>query len=191
LKLRTFHYAWIVLGITFLILLVVAGIRATPGVLVVPLEQEFGWQRSTVSLALAVNLILYGLVGPFAAAFMERYGIRRVTVVALLLIGAATGLTTQIASWQLVLLWGGIVGLVTGSIASVIGAMIANRWFKEHRGLVIGILTASGATGQLVFLAPPGTPGGFRRLESRFLHHLVCRPANGTSGRMAAAQQTG
>jgi len=153
LKLRTFHYAWIVLGITFLILLVVAGIRATPGVLVVPLEQEFGWQRSTVSLALAVNLILYGLVGPFAAAFMERYGIRRVTVVALLLMGAATGLTTQMtASWQLVLLWGGIVGLVTGSIASVIGAMIANRWFKEHRGLVIGILTASGATGQLVFL---------------------------------------
>jgi sugar phosphate permease len=153
LKLRTFHYAWIVLGITFLILLIGAGIRATPGVLMVPLEQEFGWQRSTVSFALAVNLILYGLVGPFAAALMDRFGIRRMTVIALLLLGVGTALTTQMqASWQLTLLWGVVVGLGTGCTASVLGAMIANRWFTAHRGLVVGILTASGATGQLVFL---------------------------------------
>ncbi|MGE5703714.1 MAG: MFS transporter [Clostridia bacterium] len=148
-----FHYAWIVAGVTFFILLIGAGIRSTPGVLMVPLEEEFGWSRSTISLALAINLLLYGLSGPFTAALMDRFGIRRVTVLALLLLSFGTALTTWMhASWQLTLLWGVVVGLATGSTASVLGAMIANRWFVKHRGLVMGILTASGATGQLLFL---------------------------------------
>ncbi len=147
------HYAWIVAFITFFILLIGAGIRSAPGVLMVPLEQEFSWDRSQVSLALAINLALYGLFGPFAAALMDRYGIRRMTVFALFLLAAGTALATQIHSvWQLDLLWGVVVGLGTGCTASVLGAMIANRWFVARRGLVIGILTASGATGQLVFL---------------------------------------
>lgn len=148
-----FHYAWVIAGVTFFILLIGAGIRSAPGVFMVPVEQEFGWSRSAISFALSINLLLYGLVGPFAAAVMDRFGIRRITMLALLMLALGSALTTWMqASWQLTLLWGIVVGLGSGCTASVLGAMIANRWFIQHRGLVMGILTASGATGQLLFL---------------------------------------
>jgi sugar phosphate permease len=147
------HYAWVIFGVTFFALLTAAGVRSTPGVLLVPLEREFGWTAALVSVAVSINLVLYGLCGPFAAAFMARYGIRRVMVVALLLIATGVGLTTVMrAPWQLYLLWGVVVGLGTGSMASVLAAVVANRWFVARRGLVTGMLTASLSTGQLVFL---------------------------------------
>lgn len=150
---RSLHYGWLVAGLTFLALLVAAGIRATPSVLIVPLEHEFGWSRATISLAISINLVLYGLIGPFAAAVLEQIGIRRTMVFALILLGVGVSLTTLMsASWQLVLLWGVVVGSGTGVIALVLGAIVVNRWFVERRGLVLGVLTASTATGQLVFL---------------------------------------
>ncbi|MBH8572013.1 MFS transporter [Nostocaceae cyanobacterium CENA369] len=150
---RSFHYGWLIAGLTFLALLVAAGIRSAPGVLIVPLEKEFGWSRATISLAISVNLILYGLIGPFAATLMERIGIRRTMVFALAFIAIGVGCTTFMsASWQLVLLWGIVVGIGSGVIALVLGAIVVNRWFFEQRGLILGVLTASTATGQLVFL---------------------------------------
>jgi len=119
----------------------------------IPLEREFGWTRATVSFAVSINLLLYGLSGPFMAGLMDRLGIRRVMVTSLALVAAGVALTTLMtASWQLALLWGVVVGLGTGTMASVLGAMVANRWFTERRGLVLGLLTASSATGQLLFL---------------------------------------
>jgi MFS family permease len=148
-----FHYAWVVAAVTFAVLLVSAGIRATPGVLMVPLEREFGWTRATISLAISVNLVLYGLMGPFAAALMERMGVRRTMLIALSALVVGVGLTTVMTRpWQLVLLWGVVVGGGTGMGALVLGAVVVNRWFQESRGLVMGVLTASTATGQLVFL---------------------------------------
>lgn len=150
---RRVHYAWIVAGVTFLTLITSAGMRSTPGVLLVPLEREFNWSPATVSLAVSINLFLFGLSGPFAAALMDRFGVRRVMVIALLVVSGAAALTTAMrAPWQLYLLWGGAVGLATGAIATVLAAVIANRWFVERRGLVLGVLTASNATGQLIFL---------------------------------------
>ncbi|MDF5717312.1 MAG: MFS transporter [Rhizonema sp. NSF051] len=150
---RSLHYGWIVAGLTFLALLIAAGIRATPSVLIVPLEHEFGWSRATISLAISINLLLYGLIGPFAAAVLEQVGIRRTMVFALALLCVGVSLTTLMsASWQLILLWGVVVGSGTGIIALVLGAIVVNRWFAEQRGLVLGVLTASTATGQLVFL---------------------------------------
>jgi predicted MFS family arabinose efflux permease len=147
------HYAWIVAGITFLVMLVGAGVRATPGVLIVPLEKQFGWSTATISAAVAVNILLYGLMGPFAVAIMERFGLRRTVSGALLLLGVGVGLTALMdAPWQLMLLWGVVVGTGTGMIAMVLGATVANRWFARRSGLVLGLLTASSATGQLVFL---------------------------------------
>ncbi|MDF5712028.1 MAG: MFS transporter [Nostoc sp. S4] len=150
---HSFHYGWIVAGLTFLALLVAAGIRSAPGVFIVPVEQEFGWSRATISLAISLNLVLYGLIGPFAATVMERIGIRRMMVFSLAAIAIGVGLTTLMSTpWQLVLLWGIVVGCGSGVIALVLGAIVVNRWFFERRGLVLGILTASTATGQLVFL---------------------------------------
>ncbi len=150
---RSFHYAWVVAFLTFLALVIAAGIRAASGVFIVPLEQEFGWSRTTISLAISINLVLYGLIGPFAATVYEQFGIRRTIVFALAFLGIGVSLTTLISQpWQLVLLWGVVVGCGTGVIALVLGAIVANRWFVERQGLVIGILTASTATGQLVFL---------------------------------------
>ncbi len=147
------HYAWIIAGVTSLILVTAAAIRATPGVLIVPLEQSFGWSRATISFAVSVNLLLYGLCGPFAAALMERLGVRRVTLLSLVAVTTGVALTTVMrAPWQLVLLWGVVVGIGTGAMAMVLAATIANRWFVARRGLVIGVLTASAATGQLIFL---------------------------------------
>lgn len=147
------HYGFFVAGLTFLTLLASAGIRATPGVLMVPLEHDVGWSRATISLAVSINLVLYGLLGPFAAALMERFGIRRTMLFSLAFLALGVTLTTVIsASWQLVLLWGVVVGSGTGMMSLVLGATVVNRWFKERRGLVLDILTASTATGQLVFL---------------------------------------
>jgi sugar phosphate permease len=147
------HYGWLIAAVTFLVLLSAAGIRSTPGILMIPLEKEFGWTRATVSLAVSINLLLYGLFGPFAAALMDRFGVRRVMLCSLGFVALGVGLTTVMhAAWQLVLLWGIVVGLGTGSTALVLGAYIANRWFAERRGLVMGLLTASTATGQLIFL---------------------------------------
>jgi sugar phosphate permease len=150
---RSFHYAWTVAAITFLTLLIGAGVRATPSVLIVPLERDFHWSRATISFAISVNLVLYGLIGPFAAEFMNRFGVRRVIAGSLLLVSSAVALTTRMsASWQLVMLWGVLVGCGTGMTALVLGATVVNRWFSAQRGVVMGVLTASTATGQLVFL---------------------------------------
>ena len=140
-------------AVSFLTLITAAGFRSTVGVLIVPLQDEFGWSRATISAAVAINLVLYGLGGPFAAGLYDRFGIRRVIVIALATIAISSTLTTQIdAPWQLDLLWGVANGLATGAIGVTLAAVIANRWFVERRGLVTGMLTASNATGQLVFL---------------------------------------
>ena len=147
------HYGWIVVGVTFLSLLAAAGVRATPSVLIVPLEQTFGWTRATISLAISINIFLYGLMGPFAGALMLRIGIRRTVALALALMSGTIALSTLIqAPWQLILTWGFMIGLGSGTVALVFGAAVVNRWFVERRGLVMGMLTAATATGQLVFL---------------------------------------
>ena len=150
---RKLHYAWIVAGVTFLTLLVAAGLRATPGVLIVPLETEFGWSRATISFAIGLNIFLYGLVGPFAAAVMDRFGLRRTMLAALSCIAAGVALTPLMTRpWQLIVLWGVVVGSGSGATALVLGATVVARWFTARRGLVMGVLTASTATGQLIFL---------------------------------------
>jgi hypothetical protein len=128
---KRFHYAWVVAAVTFLVLLVTAGIRATPGVLMVPLEGEFGWSYASISAAVAINIALFGLIGPFAASLMDRFGLRRIVLCALALLAVSVGLTTQMHSrWQLTLLWGICVGSGTGVTAMVLAAVVANRWFE-------------------------------------------------------------
>jgi sugar phosphate permease len=150
---RNIHYGWVVVAVTFLTMLVTAAAMGTPGVLIVPLEHEFGWDTAQISSALALRIMLYGLFGPFAAAFMNRFGVRRVVLCALSLIVAGLLASLMMTSvWQLMLLWGVVVGVGTGLTAMVLAATIATRWFNLRRGLVIGMLGASSATGQLVFL---------------------------------------
>ena len=150
---KRLHPAWVVAGITFLTLIASAGTRSAPSVLIVPLEESFGWGRDEISFAIAVNVLLFGLVAPFAAALMERFGIKKVVMTALSVVGTGSALTIFIQKpWQLVALWGVVVGIGTGSMALVFAASIANRWFVKNRGIVIGGLTAATATGQLIFL---------------------------------------
>jgi predicted MFS family arabinose efflux permease len=147
------HPAWIVAGVAFLALVGAAGFRAAPSVLMVPLEQEFGWSRGVLSLAVSINLVLFGLTAPFAAALMERFGMRAVVTGALSLVALGSGVTVFVTQpWQIVLAWGVLVGLGTGSMALVFAATVVDRWFVKSRGLVVGILTAGSATGQLAFL---------------------------------------
>ncbi len=150
---RRIPRAWWVVLVTFLVLLASAAFRSSFGVMVVPLEDSYGWSRDATSIAVAVNLVLYGVTAPFAAALMERFGIRVIMATALVLIAAGSGLTVfMTAAWQLTLLWGVLVGLGAGSTALVTAALIANRWFATNRGLVLGILGTAFATGQLIFL---------------------------------------
>ncbi|MBR8740668.1 MFS transporter [Nocardiopsis sp. MG754419] len=139
----------------FLALVAAAGFRAAPGALMLPLEEEFGWSRGDVSAAITVNLLLYGLTAPFAAALMSRFGMRIVAAGGLLLVAAGAGLSIlATAPWLLVATWGLLIGLGTGSMALVFAATVVDRWFVRSRGLVVGVLTAGGAAGQLVFLPP-------------------------------------
>ena len=147
------HYAWIVAALTFVTLLIVAGIRATPSVLIVPLEQAFGWRRDQITLAVSIGLCLFGLMGPFAAAAMQRFGVRRTMIIALLLLASAMGGSAFVTSpVGLILTWGVLAGIGTGTMAMVLGVTIVTRWFEARRGTVLGLLTASTATGQLLFL---------------------------------------
>ncbi len=147
------HYAWVVAAVTFAVMVVGAGVRASPGVLIVPLEQEFGWTKATISISIAVTIFLYGLCGPFAVAIFERFGLARSVSAALLLLAFGVFATSRISHpWHMTALWGVLVGCGTGMIAMVLGATVANRWFVKRRGVVLGALTASAATGQLVFL---------------------------------------
>ena len=160
------HYAWIVAGVTFVTLLVAAGARATPGVLMLPFGNEFQWSRAKVSSIVGINIFLYGLIGPFAAAVYQRFGLRRAMTAAMALLSAGYGLSTLATQyWQFVVLWGVVVGAGSGMAATVLGAAVANKWFTARRGLVMGVLTASTATGQLVFLpwlASAVSAGGWR-----------------------------
>ncbi|MEY9992173.1 MFS family permease [Streptomyces sp. V4I8] len=147
------HRAWFVAAVAFVTILGAAAFRSLPGLLIDPLHEEFGWSRGTIGAAVSINLALYGLTAPFAAALMDRFGIRRVVAFALILIALGSGLTVWMtAAWQLLLCWGLLVGLGTGSMALAFAATVTNRWFTERRGLVTGILTAASASGQLIFL---------------------------------------
>lgn len=163
------HYAWIAAGVTFLTLLVAAGARATPGVMLLPFGNEFQWSRATVSSIVGLNIFLYGLIGPFAAALYQRFGLRRTMMAAMLLLAAGYGLSTVATRfWHFVVLWGLVVGAGSGLAATVLGAAVANKWFTARRGLVMGVLTASTATGQLVFLPwlASATEGGAWRIAA-------------------------
>src|SRR5258708_13127844 len=148
------HYGWIVVGVPCLVLLTSAGIRSTPGILMVPLEEEFHWSRATIGFAVSINLILYGCIGPFAAAIMERFGIRRSVLCALTLVGLGVASTSLMQyPWQLILMWGVLVGAGTGFLATVLSTIIAARWFTAQRGLAPGIFTGAPPPRQLTF--PP------------------------------------
>ncbi|MDE1157644.1 MAG: MFS transporter [Neorhizobium sp.] len=150
---RNLHYGWVVVSTTFLTMLATAAAMGSAGVMIQPLHDEFGWDIADISFAMAVRLVLFGLLGPFAAAFMNHFGIRQVVsaALALILVGiVASMFMTEI--WQLVALWGIVIGVGTGMTAMVLGATVASRWFSHRRGLVMGMLSASNATGQLLFL---------------------------------------
>ena len=150
---RGIHYAWVVAGVTFLAMLTTSAALGLPGAMLKPLSDEFGWSTDQLSSVFAVRFALFGLLGPFAAVFIGRYGLRRVMMTAAAFIALAMVLATQITElWQLFILWGLVLGCGTGLTALVLGAMVANRWFTARRGLVVGLLAASTATGQLIFL---------------------------------------
>jgi predicted MFS family arabinose efflux permease len=162
------HRAWSVAAVAFVTLIGAAGFASLPSLLIDPLHTEFGWSRGMIGFAVSVNLALYGLTAPFAAALMDRFGIRRVVACALTTIAVGAGLTVFMTqSWQLVLCWGVLVGLGSGSMALAFAATVTNRWFVARRGLVTGVLTAAGAAGQLVFLP----------LLSVIVEHSGWRPA--------------
>lgn len=153
LQRRGIHYGWVIAAITFLTMLTMSAALGLPGAMMQPLVKEFGWSTSEISSALALRFALFGLMGPFAAVLMERYGLRAVICTGLALVGLGMAMVTQATQlWQLFVLWSLMLGLGTGLTALVLGAVVANRWFSARRGLVIGLLTASSATGQLAFL---------------------------------------
>jgi sugar phosphate permease len=150
---KRLHYAWVIVGVAFVVLLVAAGIRAAPGALVKPLEAEFGWDRASISLAAAVSLITYGLGGPLGGTLVGRFGVRRVMIGGLALIGlGVTPMFFMRELWQLHLLWGVVAGVGTGAVAQVLGAAIATIWFRRSRGVVLGLFGAATSAGQLIFL---------------------------------------
>ena len=153
LRRRGWHYSWVIVTVTFLTALTSSAALGLPGALLQPLSREFGWDVEQISSALAIRFVLFGLMGPFAAILMERFGLRAVVVTALSLVAGGMALATVMTQfWHLILFWGIMLGIGSGMTALVLSAVVSNRWFDSHRGLVVGVLTASSATGQLIFL---------------------------------------
>ncbi len=150
---KKIHPGWIAATVTFFTLMATAGFRSAPSVLIIPLEEAFGWSRSQVAFAVSINVLLFGLVAPFAAALMERFTVRKVVMSALMVVAISSSSTIFMTQpWHLWALWGIGVGTGAGSMALVFAATIANRWFVARKGIVVGALTAATATGQLIFL---------------------------------------
>jgi len=171
------HYAWVVAAVTFLAMLITSAALGLPGAMLQPLSREFGWTTEQLSSVFAVRFALFGLLGPFAAVFLMRFGLRRVVAIALAIIGLTIGLATQVTQlWQLFMLWGLLLGFGTGAVAMVLGAIVANRWFTQRRGLVMGLLAGSTATGQLIFL--PAAAWLIEHLGWRFAVLPVCVAAS-------------
>jgi MFS family permease len=153
MRMARFHYAWVVVAVTFLSLLVASSVRAAPGVLITPLEKEFGWDRAVISAAIAVSILTFGLGGPISGTLVNRFGPRKVILFGCLSIAAGLLAFLQLQDlWQFFLFWGIVVGIGTGAVGNVLGATIAHRWFRTHRGLVIGAFGAATSTGQLLFI---------------------------------------
>ncbi|MDU6373598.1 MAG: MFS transporter [Bradyrhizobium sp.] len=170
---RNIHYGWVMVAVTFFTALVTAGTVGAPGVFIVPLQQDFGGSTAEISSALSIRFVLFGLMAPFAAALLNRYGLRNITLLAqVIVVSALLASLAMTKIWHLVLLWGFVIGIGTGMTALVLGATIATRWFVARRGLVVGVLTASTATGQLVFL--PLLASLTERLGWRTALALVC-----------------
>lgn len=147
------YYGWIVVGVVFTSMLLAAGIRSLQGPLVVPLESEFTWDRASIAVAVSINLLLFGLIGPWIGRMMDRYGPKPVMLVGLTVSGFSVLAITQVRElWQLWLVWGAGTGLGAGAATGVVVAAVASRWFTKRRGLVVGLLSASMSAGQLVFL---------------------------------------
>ena len=150
---KRLHYAWIVTAVTFLALLAASSVRAAPGVIIIPLETEFGWDRAAISFAVSISLITFGLGGPVGGALVERVGPRRALLAGLACIAVGLFLLQSLgALWQLYLIWGLLIGVGTGIASQVTGATVAHRWFRTHRGLVIGLFGAATSVGQLIFV---------------------------------------
>ena len=147
------HYGWVVVGVAFLIVVIASGVRATPGVLIRPLERDFSWSRSEISLAISLSLLMYGLASPLSGRIADRFGLRGMTLGFLVTSGLGVALATTVQHlWQLQVFWGLIVGLGTGGVATVMGAIVANTWFETRRGLIVGMIGGAASAGQLVFL---------------------------------------
>ena len=150
---RRLHYSWIILGVTFIAIIVAGIIRSSAGVFIVPFEEQFGWQRSSISFAFAISLFLYGFSGPFMAAFVEKYGLKRMMLGSMALLAVGLAFTFIMKNeWQLIIIWGVVMGIGSGLFLTVLSTTVANRWFVKKRGLALGILTAATATGQLILL---------------------------------------
>jgi len=153
LQRKGIHYAWVIAAVTFFAMLTTSAALGLPGAMLQPLSKEFGWTTDQLSSVFAVRFALFGLLGPFAAVFIMRFGLRHIMIAAATFIAVAMLLATVVTQlWQLFVLWGLVLGCGTGLTALVLGAMVANRWFTERRGLVVGMFAASTATGQLIFL---------------------------------------
>ncbi len=147
------HYAWVVLVVVFIGMLAGVGVRAAPGVMIVPLERAFGWDKATIGGAISVNIILMGLLGPFLAGLMQIIGLKRTIMGLLTVLMAGTGLSLFMTeAWQMYVTWGLMVGIGAGAGAVGISGAVANRWFAERTGLAMGLLTSANAAGQLIFL---------------------------------------
>jgi sugar phosphate permease len=150
---RGLFYGWIVVGVTVISLLVSAGIRAAPGVLIVPLELDMAWSRTVIATAVSIGLLLFGFAGPLAGWLVDRLGPRTVMTAGLLLMIASMVASALMQSiWQMLVFWGALSGLATGLVGAVMGTAVANRWFYAQRGLVLGIFGAATSAGQLIFL---------------------------------------
>jgi len=147
------HYAWVTLAVVFFAMLAGVGVRAAPGVMIVPLQQAFGWDVSTISGAVSLNIILLGATGPFLTGLMQVIGLKRTMIGCLVILMAGTALSTFMNQpWQLFVTWGLIVGLGSGAGAVGFAGAVANRWFIHRAGLAMGLLTSANAAGQLIFL---------------------------------------
>lgn len=152
---RKFHYAWIIVFVTFLAFLAVQGGRLAFGAFVEPWEKDLHMDRATTSLISTLSFVIYGLSQPFIGRLIDRYGARLILSISTLLVGVSFFFITFVTQpWQLFVLYS-LVSVGVGGASNVAGTVLITNWFTKKRGLALGIMEAGFGFGQMLLV--PGS----------------------------------
>ena len=147
------YYGWLIVAASFFISLLTVGGRNGFGVFVIPMSEEFEWDRGTISLAASIGFLLNGLSQPFIGRLYDRVGGRRLILVSLVVIGVSNLLLAATNHIIFLIIVFGVIMAIAMSGGSLNTAVsIISKWFEKKRAMAVAIIAAGAPMGGLILV---------------------------------------